>query len=60
MENTKKETEKTNEKNENSFEKEINKSSEEKSKPLFEDLSGHKHDDESFKKLMNEQNNRKK
>lgn len=32
----------------------------EKSKPLFEDLQGHKHDDASFNKLMNEQANRRK
>lgn len=32
----------------------------EKSKPLFEDLQGHKHDDASFNKLMNEQTNRRK
>lgn len=33
-------------------------SKEEKSKPLFEDLNGHKHDDASFKKLIKEQENR--
>lgn len=29
-------------------------------RPLFEDLSGHKHDDASYKKLMQEQSNRNK
>ena len=29
-------------------------------KPLFEDLKGHKHDDASYQKLMQEQANRRK
>ena len=38
------------------------KSNEENVKPtpLFEDLKGHKQDDASFEKLMNEQTNRNK
>lgn len=39
---------------------EIKKINDEQPKPLFEDLKGHKHDDASYNKLMQEQTNRRK
>lgn len=41
-----------------STQKPVSKPNEPKSKPLFEDLQGHKHDDSSYNKLMNERKNR--
>lgn len=38
----------------------IKKENNEQPKPLFEDLKGHKHDEASFNKLMQEQTNRRK